>query len=89
MQEEQKQPPKVSDKDYRSGHRKRLRDRFRNGGPTVVQPYKLLEMVLFRTIPRRDVKQLALELIDRFGDLSAVLTAPRRGVEYRPRDYHQ
>ena len=78
MQEDQKQPPQASDKDYRSGHRKRLRDRFREGGPKAVQEYELLEMVLFRPIPRRDVKQLAHKLIDRFGDLSAVLTAPRR-----------
>jgi len=78
VQEDQKQPPQTSDEDYRSGHRKRLRDRFREGGPKAVQEYELLEMVLFRPIPRRDVKQLAHELIDRFGDLSAVLSAPRR-----------
>lgn len=78
MQEEQKQPPQISDKDYRSGHLKRLRDRFRKGGPKAMQEYELLEMVLFRPIPRRDVKLLAHELIDRFGDLSAVLSAPRR-----------
>ena len=78
MQEDQKQPPQISDKDYRSGHRKRLRGRFREGGQKAVQEYELLEMVLFRPIPRRDVKLLAHELIDRFGDLSAVLSAPRR-----------
>ena len=43
-----------------------------------MQEYELLEMVLFRPIPRRDVKLLAHELIDRFGDLSAMLSAPRR-----------
>ena len=78
MQKEQKQPPQTSKKNYRSGHRKRLRDRFRRGGLDAVQDYELLEMILFRAIPRRDVKQLAHELIDRFGDLSAVLSAPRR-----------
>lgn len=78
MQEDQKQPPTTTSKNYRTGHRKRLRERFCNGGPTAVQEYELLEMVLFRPIPRRDVKQLAHELIDRFGDLSAVLSAPRR-----------
>ena len=78
MQEDQKQPPTTTPKNYRTGHRKRLRERFRNGGPTAVQEYELLEMVLFRPIPRRDVKQLAHELIDRFGDLSDMLSAPRR-----------
>ena len=78
MQKEQEQPPQTSKKNYRNGHRKRLRDRFRKGGPDAVQEYELLEMILFRAIPRRDVKQLTHELIDRFGDLSAVLSAPRR-----------
>lgn len=49
----------------------------REGGPIAVQEYELLEMVLFRAIPRRDVKELAHMLIDRYGDISAVLAAPR------------
>jgi DNA repair protein RadC len=81
VQEDQKQPPTITEKDYRRGHRQRLRDRFRKGGPKAVQEYELLELVLFRAIPRRDVKQLAHQLIDRFGDISAVLSAPRTELE--------
>ena len=37
--------------------------------------YELLELVLFRAIPRRDVKPLARALMDRFGDFNRVITA--------------
>ena len=38
--------------------------------------YELLELLLFRAIPRQDIKPLARELIDTFGDLNRVITAP-------------
>jgi DNA repair protein RadC len=41
-----------------------------------VQDYELLELILFRAITRRDVKDLAHELLRDYGDLSAVLAAP-------------
>ncbi len=37
-----------------SGHRQRLRDRFRRGGADAVPDYELLELILFRALPRRD-----------------------------------
>ena len=57
------------------GDRQRLRDRFTNCGPASVPDYELLELILFRAIPRFDVKPLALALMDHFGDLNRVLTA--------------
>jgi DNA repair protein RadC len=36
----------------------------------------LLELVLFRAIPRQDVKPLARRLLDTFGDFNRVLSAP-------------
>ncbi|KAF0676371.1 DNA repair protein [Profundibacterium mesophilum KAUST100406-0324] len=38
--------------------------------------YELLELLLFRSIPRRDVKPLARRLVDTFGDLGRILSAP-------------
>ncbi|WP_306250534.1 DNA repair protein RadC [Parvularcula sp. IMCC14364] len=58
------------------GHRDRLRQRFVKAGVDGVQDYELLELVLFRAIPRRDVKPLAKELIERFGSFADVLAAP-------------
>lgn len=61
---------------YISDHRARLRDRFMQGGADAMPDYELLELVLFRAIPRQDVKPLARRLIDTFGDFNRVLSAP-------------
>jgi DNA repair protein RadC len=57
-------------------HRARLRKRFEEGGAGALADYEVLELLLFRTIPRRDTKPLAKALIAKFGDLAAVLAAP-------------
>ena len=58
------------------GHRERLRGRFREAGADAVSDYELLELVLFRAIPQRDVKPLAKELIVKFGSFAEVVAAP-------------
>ena len=45
------------------GHRERLRTRLRDAGADALADYELLELILFRAIPRRDVKPLAKALI--------------------------
>lgn len=65
----------VKDKPHTHGHRDRLRDRFRTAGPDALADYELLELVLFRSIPRRDVKPLAKTLLAQFGSLNGVMTA--------------
>ena len=59
-----------------AGHRQRLRDRFRKGGADALPDYELLELILFRALPRRDTKALAKSLIARFGSFAEVVTAP-------------
>ena len=61
---------------YLADHRARLRDRFMQGGAQAMPDYEILEMVLFRAIPRQDVKPLARRLIETFGDFNRVLSAP-------------
>jgi DNA repair protein RadC len=61
---------------YIADHRKRLRDRFLQGGAVAMPDYELLELVLFRAIPRQDVKPLARLLLDTFGDFNRVVSAP-------------
>lgn len=61
---------------HAAGHRERLRARFNKAGVEGVQDYELLELVLFRAIPRRDVKPLAKELIAKFGGFAQALAAP-------------
>jgi DNA repair protein RadC len=60
---------------YLKDHRKRLRQRFLDGGAAAMPDYELLEMLLFRAIPRQDVKPLARRLLDAFGDIAAVVAA--------------
>jgi DNA repair protein RadC len=59
-----------------SGHRQRLRERFRKGGADALPDYELLELVLYRAIPRQDTKPLAKRLIARFGSFAEVVSAP-------------
>ncbi|HMO06284.1 MAG TPA: DNA repair protein RadC [Paracoccaceae bacterium] len=61
---------------YISDHRARLRSRFSQGGAAAMPDYEILELMLFRTIPRQDVKPLARRLLDTFGDLGGVCGAP-------------
>ncbi len=58
-----------------AGHRDRLRNRFMEAGAEALADYELLELILFRAIPRRDVKPLAKQLIKRFGSLADVISA--------------
>ena len=60
---------------YIRDHRRRLRERFLSGGPDAMPDYELLELVLFRAIPRQDVKPLARRLLDALGDFNGVLSA--------------
>lgn len=61
---------------YIADHRKRLRERFMSGGAAALPDYEMLELVLFRAIPRQDVKPLARLLLDTFGDFNRVISAP-------------
>ncbi|MDQ7071507.1 MAG: DNA repair protein RadC [Rhodobacterales bacterium] len=61
---------------YIRDHRKRLRARFMTGGAAALPDYEMLELVLFRAIPRQDVKPLAHLLLSTFGDFNRVMSAP-------------
>jgi len=64
------------------GHRDRLREKLSAAGPDALPDYELLELVLFRAIPRRDVKPLAKALVARFGSFAEVVSAePARLME--------
>jgi DNA repair protein RadC len=58
------------------GHRERLRGRFREAGADALSDYELLELLLFRALPRRDVKPLAKMLLEKFGSFAEVIAAP-------------
>lgn len=59
-----------------AGHRQRLRRRFLAGGPDAVADYELLELILFLSSARGDVKPLAKTLIQTFGGFAETVSAP-------------
>ncbi|PDT14652.1 hypothetical protein CO670_22090 [Rhizobium sp. J15] len=69
-------PASLAVQEHYHGHRERLRDRFREQGETALADYEILELLLFRLIPRRDTKPIAKALIERFGSLAGVFGAP-------------
>lgn len=67
--------PKGGELNYVKDHRQRLHHRFVEGGARGMPDYELLELVLFRSLPKCDVKPVARRLIDTFLDISDVISA--------------
>ena len=65
-----------AEKAHYHGHRQRLRQRFLAAGSEAISDYEMLELILFRAIPQRDVKPLAKDLLATFGSFSEVIAAP-------------
>jgi DNA repair protein RadC len=67
---------KDAGKPHYLGHRERLRRRFRDGGADAIPDYELLELILFRAVPRRDTKPLAKAILAQFGTFAEAMNAP-------------
>jgi DNA repair protein RadC len=57
------------------GHRERLRLRFKVDPGSLTEAERL-ELLLTYAIPRRDVSSLARELIERYGSIEKIISAP-------------
>lgn len=64
-----------------SGHRRRMRERYRAHGLDGFAPHEALELMLFYAIPQRNVNPLAHRLLERYGSLPAVLNASPESLE--------
>jgi DNA repair protein RadC len=62
------------------GHRERLRQRLIAAGAESLPDYELVEVILFASNPRGDVKPLAKDLLDRFGGFAELLSADAEGL---------
>ena len=58
------------------GHREKMRQRYLKSGLEGFADHEALELLLYYAIPRRDTNPIAHALMERYGSLSAVLTAP-------------
>lgn len=57
------------------GHRRRLKERFRQTGFEGFEKHEMLELLLFYGIPQKDTNSLAHSLLEQFGSLSGVFNA--------------
>lgn len=63
------------------GHREKMRQRFLKGGLEGFADHEALELLLYYAIPRQDTNPIAHRLMERYGSLSAVLTAPAEDLK--------
>ena len=69
---------------HQLGHRERLRERALKGGFHPLPDYELLELFLYRSLPRGDVKPLAKAILARFGSLGGALGADIEALKTVP-----
>lgn len=72
---------KIRAEPHYTGHRSRLRDRFRALGGASLADHELVELLLGYAIPRRDTKPIAKSLIERFGSFQAIFDAETSDME--------
>ncbi len=65
----------MAEKNIHSGHRKRVKANVIKNGFSQLEEHKLLELMLFYSIPREDTNELAHKLIDHFGSFGEVFKA--------------
>ncbi|MFR5876248.1 MAG: JAB domain-containing protein [Eubacterium sp.] len=59
----------------REGHRERVKQSYLDNSFESMSDHNVLELLLFYAIPRKDVKPIAYDLINRFGSLENVFNA--------------
>lgn len=74
-------------KNIHDGHRERMRNKYINKGIDIFEQHEILEMLLFYAIPRKNTNDIAHELLEACGSLSAVFDAPidilmKHGLSY-------
>lgn len=62
-------------KSVHAGHRERVRENVLKNGFEQLEDHRLLELLLFYSIPREDTNELAHNLLNRFGSLAGVVKA--------------
>jgi len=78
MADDRKKPEDRTKASDHSGHRERVKSRFRKIGEAGFEDYELLELLLFSAVSRKDTKPIAKALLRRFGSFAGVLAAPRK-----------
>lgn len=64
-----------------SGHRKRIREKYLENSIHILFDYEILELLLSYAIPRKDTKNLAKELLKKFGSIEKVLNSDKEELK--------
>lgn len=65
----------MDSKNLHSGHRKRVKENVIKNGFSQLEEHKLLELMLFYSIPREDTNELAHKLLNEFGTIDELFKA--------------
>lgn len=63
-------------KNLHEGHRQRVRNRYLKTGIEAMDEHNIIEFLLFFGVPYKDTNEIAHRLIDKFGNINAILDAP-------------
>lgn len=66
----------MADNNIHAGHRRRMLDKFSEKGIDVFCEHEKLEVLLYLIIPRKNTNPIAHNLINKFGSLKNLLSAP-------------
>lgn len=69
-------------KNLHAGHRKRVKNSVVEHGFSHLEDYRLLELILYYSIPRNDTNELAHRLIGEFGSLNGVFSADIKQLQH-------
>ena len=66
------------------GHRERMRGRAEQMDKEDIRSQDIVELLLYYALPRRDTKDLAVSLMEKFGSLEAILNADAKDIAAAP-----
>lgn len=72
-----------------SGHRSRMKKKLLDKGLDVFEPHEVLEILLYYAVPQRNTNDIAKNLIDRYGSISAVFEASLDSLKENGLTEHQ
>lgn len=72
-----------------SGHRARMKKKLLEQGMDVFEQHEVLEILLYYAVPQRNTNDMAKNLIDKFGSISAVFDASMEALRSAGLSEHQ
>lgn len=71
----------MSDYNLHIGHRKRLKEKLIRSNIGSLADYEILEILLFYSTPRKDVKPLAKSLLKKYHNIGTLVNIPTKELK--------